>query len=323
MTDNSSHDDTAELGDISSNYSSAANFSVKADEEKKETIKGGDMEINQELIEATVKAVIDSLQQGDVEVKAIVEAPIEEVEESLRMAPGVPTDAELAKIVELTGCKSEAGDWLVVPFMASNCFINSSLRRWSTSTPYQMGSTAVGRPLIKDHNLRDSDEALGFICSANVVIDREVSDKILNGDGYGEYNKEILDREGFVWLHLVAAIPTNSEGAEAVRSRKFSDCSTGTKLEMPDMTCPDCEKVHGRQVSFFETQRDSKGRESLTCPHLIPDPWMQSLMHMHNIPEDEYNFASYAILGGMKHELMEHSVCNKGALSAARILRGE
>lgn len=266
-------------------------------------------ELREEIQKALSTTVTEALEESDEE------------DDELDTHIGEPSPKQLSMINKLIGRESEASEWLVVPFMASNCNPDYSLRAWHRDTPIKLGLTAIGRPILLDHLWGDSRAAVGTIFDAKAVVDYEVSDEILDAGGFRELTEEIVKTEGYRWLYICAAIPRNSETADNIRNRIHSDCSTGSTLSSPYMICPTCSKEHKRDVSFYEKVKGIKGEEFL-CNHLIPSKAMFDMIALYGEEDAEYNFAPYCILGGDRNEMIELSICNRGALPAASIIRG-
>jgi hypothetical protein len=283
-----------------------------------------------EDVESKLQEQTDAIEQLRLAVQDVLslhtqtiseEAESDDGEETLDLHIGVPTSKQLQMINELIGTESSADEWLVVPFQASNCTIDYSLRRWHPSTTLQLAMTAIGRPILLDHLWGDSRASVGTIFDSKIIIDSTAPEDVIKAGGYEEYNREIVEQEGYQWLYLCAAIARNSEAAEGILTRRHQDCSTGSVLSEPFMICPDCTKEHGREVSFYEQTRDAKGKAAFTCNHLIPSKWMLDMVAMYGEDGEEFNFARYCTLGGMRNEMIETSLCNRGALPAASIIR--
>ena len=249
----------------------------------------------------------------------------ESEDDELDMHIGEPTPRQLKLINNLVGRESDTSEWLVVPFQASNSLVDFSLRRWHPTSVIDMALTAIGRPILMDHDWYSAkDASVGTIFDCSIVIDSEAPEDVIKGGGYEEYNREIIEDEGYQWLYLCAAIAKNSVAAEGILSRRLSDCSTGSTLSQPYMICPDCSKEHGRDVSFFERTENAKGKKGdFLCPHLIPSKWMLDFISMYGEEGEDYNFAKYCTLGAARNELIENSLVNRGALPAARVIRNK
>jgi hypothetical protein len=235
---------------------------------------------------------------------------------------GIPTPAQMEAIRRVTAIDSQSEDWLVVPFHASNTLVDSSERRWHPSVMFQMAETAVGRCLMVNHSWSDVTDSFGTIIDAKICRDIQVDPYMLTGVGAEELNKEIIENEGgMLWLYLCAAIPANSQMAEAVRTRQYQDTSTGSLLRDPFYLCPNCQREMGREVSFMEYTLDARGRRQYTCNHLIPSPFMRSLTEAYAEEGEEFQFADYATLGGSATEFLEHSLVVKGALPRSSVIR--
>ena len=226
-----------------------------------------------------------------------------------------PTSAQLRKINEMVGWTSSAEDWIIVPYQASNNLVDFDYRCWHRDAIVGMGLTYPGRPLIFDHAQYDSEKSAAFILESKLVTDESTDKKTLNGGGFGKYNREIIRDQGYIWLYLSAAVPVHSDTAEGILSRRYNDCSTGSILRGAILYCPNCSKDKGREVSFYEKDKN----DEYVCPHLIPSNFMFWLVEAYGI--EDADFADYAILTGNYHEAVELSNCNRGALPMASIWR--
>ena len=226
---------------------------------------------------------------------------------------GAPSAKQTDLIQEFVGREIDPEDWVVVPYMASNNFIDFGYRRWHLDILVQMAKGFPGRPLLLDHDWYESDKAVAFLFDAKLVKDLEVSDETLNGGDFAEFNQQILDEEGYVWLYLCAAIPKNEDDAQAILNRKFNDCSTGSILKNPRLICPNCTAEKGREIGFFDRDKN----DEYICPHLVPSNFMFWLME----GREDVQFADYAILTAEHHEAIELSNVNRGALPAASVIR--
>lgn len=272
--------------------------------------------------------VLQSLKDAIAEVTAfrIGDAVEKETEvDELDYHIGYPTDRQLTSINSLLGYESNAEDWLVCSFHASNVLLDHEMRSWDESSLYQMGMSAIGRPLLLNHQWGDVSSVRGFIFDAKLVKDSEVDEEMLKGAGREEYNKEIIEQnDGMLWLYLSACVSRNSETADAILSRRVSDCSTGSILHDPYMICPDCTKEHRKatgtkeSVGFMDYEVDEKGRKQYRCPHLIPSRWLLGYL---GEEASEYNFARWAILAARDSTFVEHTACVQACLPQARVLR--
>jgi Sec-independent protein translocase protein TatA len=272
-----------------------------------------------EVIEALRKAI-----EGDT--KELEPQLMEESQEEdgLDTHIGEPTPKQLEKINNLLGRESEASEWTVCAFYASNNFIDLSLRRWSESTMYQMAMTAVGRPHLIDHDWSRTESSIGFVFDAKVVKDKYAPEDVIKAGGYEKFNREILEEEGHVWLYLNCAIASTHEAAEDIKARRKSDGSTGSILNRPYMLCPNCSREHGRPVSFMEKEYDPQAKKEVyTCPHNIPSTFILNLLETYGEDIESFNFADYVTLGAVDHQFVEMSSVNRGALPAVKIIRGE
>lgn len=228
-----------------------------------------------------------------------------------------PNDAQLALINQHIGWESKAEDWVTINYLASNNLVDLGYRRWHLNILYQMALGFAGRPFIFDHDWYDSDQAISFIYNTALVRDSDTDEETLNLGNFGEFNRQIVDEEGYVWLMLSVAIARDSEVAKGILERKYNDCSTGSILNNPVYICPNCTRDEGREVGFYEYEEDEKGNKRYKCPHLIPSRWMFYYFG----DDDGVQFADYAILNAEYHEPIELSSCTRGALPAASVIR--
>ena len=231
--------------------------------------------------------------------------------EGLDLHIGEPTESQLKKIKELTGVESSAEEWMVVPIHASNNLVDLGYRRWHKNILEQMAATFIGRPHILDHEWYESECAVSFIFDCQLVTGTP-TDEIMQMGGFEEYNRKIVEKEGYHWLFMNVAISNNHEAAEAIRSRRYNDCSTGSMLTNPEYICPNCSDDLGREVSFNETDDNKR----YICPHFIPSRFAFRLFD-----GDDIKFADYAILNADHHDAIEISSVVTGALPAASVIR--
>ncbi|EKU98028.1 hypothetical protein Lepto7375DRAFT_7287 [Leptolyngbya sp. PCC 7375] len=226
---------------------------------------------------------------------------------------GTPTESQFKAIQQLTNSETSAEDWMVVPFTASNNLVDLGYRRWHQNVLRQMAQGFVGRPHILDHDWYDSESAVSFIFDVKLINDSGTDSKTVEMGGFGDYNKEIIENEGYTWVYMCAAIAKTHDAAEAIRTRRYNDCSTGSILNQPRMICPNCTRDKGREVDFYETDKNG----DYVCPHLIPSRFMFWLFG----DDPDVEFADYAILDAVHHEAVELSSCTRGALPAASVCR--
>jgi hypothetical protein len=222
-----------------------------------------------------------------------------------------PSDNQLKKINEFIGWESEASNWMIVNFRASDNLVNRSYRKWSLNVLELMRIKCIENPLLVDHEWDNSDCSVGFIIDAQIVKTFEApkNQKL----GYEEINQRIIDKEGYVSLILTAAIKSDLTIAESLKHRSIDSCSTGGEIDSVRMICPHCSEEHGKEVSFTET--DKLG--NFVCPHLIPNAWA---MYYDSEEDSEYLIADYIELDG-NYENLELSICNIGNLPNAKVIR--
>lgn len=227
---------------------------------------------------------------------------------------GQPTEQQFEVIQRLTNGSTTAEDWYVVPFTASNNLIDRGYRRWHKNILVQMAQGFLGKPHILDHMWHTSNGMTAFIFDVKLIQDSDCADDIKSMGGFEKYNQEIIENEGYIWLYLNVAIARTHDASNAIETRRYNDCSTGSILTNPRMICPNCSKQYGREVDFYEL--NAKGDDYL-CPHLIPSRFMFWLFE-----GEDVEFADYAILDAEHHEAVELSSCFRGALPAASVIRG-
>ena len=226
---------------------------------------------------------------------------------------GEPTESQFKVIQEMTNADTSPEDWVVVPFAASNNLVDLGYRRWHQNVLQQMAQGFKGRPHILDHDWYDSEYAVSFIFDVKLVNDSETDPEVVEMGGFGDFNREIIDAEGYTWIYMCAAIAKSHDAAQAIMTRRYNDCSTGSILNNPRMICPNCSKEHGRDVDFYEKDKNNE----YVCPHLIPSRFMFWLYG----DDSNVQFADYAILDADHHEAVELSSCTRGALPAASVIR--
>lgn len=238
---------------------------------------------------------------------------------------GNPNPADLATISRLTGQQEQAENWRIVPFLASDNFLNYDYRVWSLNTLRQMAEQYVGASLILDHDIGSAESSVGFIVGSQLFRDDTPSKDLTGASIFDEQNSAIAQREGYHWLCLKGAVEVGTPFDEAVLKRRAQGCSTGFWLYEQRMICPDCSVEHGREVEFEEVTvaTDSKGKTFTrnTCPHTP-----LSLFNLYiwsewrNEDDEEPNWSSYIIRDGLVN-VVELSSCVSGALPATGIIR--
>lgn len=238
---------------------------------------------------------------------------------------GHPTSSDLEVINSMAATEQLATQWRVIPFLASDNFLNYNYRVWSANTLTQMGQKYAGSPLILNHDISDVASSVGFIFSSQLHTDDAVSDQILNAGVFGEMNKAIAAKQNYNWILLKTAVEVDSPFDRAAMSRRVQNCSTGFWLHDSKMYCPDCSEQHGRDVEFTEqtVSKDAKGREhkAYTCPHTPISLLNLAIWNWYKEDgEEEPNWSSYVIKDGLVDPI-EHSAVVSGALPAAQIIR--
>ena len=136
-----------------------------------------------------IRSAIADLQKGVVEVRAV-----EDEETDLDTHIGEPTPKQLKEINTLISRESEAEEWLVVPYRASDNLVDLDYQKWHPSAVAMMGMTFKGRPLMLDHAWGNSDKAFAFIFDSKLIQEESASRDILNAGGFEKLNKKIINK---------------------------------------------------------------------------------------------------------------------------------
>ncbi|NEP53323.1 MAG: hypothetical protein F6K65_32795 [Moorea sp. SIO3C2] len=227
-----------------------------------------------------------------------------------------PPDSKQIKIIrELTGKDSDPEDWLCVPCHASDSLVDRSDESWHPNILNQMLRNHQGCQMTTDHRW-SANASVGFLIQPELMLDPNPSKEILSLIGKQKFNQKICDRDGGMrWLRIVAVLPSDSEAAEKVQSRKYQYLSTGGKLRNPRRICPNCTEIHGREVLYKEKDKDGR----YVCPHVAPSPYLDWAKSRGWVDKD-IKVSDYTILDGTYHNV-ELSFVMAGNLPAASILR--
>lgn len=226
----------------------------------------------------------------------------------------VPNASQLAKINDAIGWESEANNWLIVNFRASDNLVNRSYRKWHKNVLSLMEEKSVGNPLLLDHEWFESNSGCGFIINSELKTSQKAPE--LQKLGYEEINQKIIAKEGYIELILTAAIPnieSNKKWIEAIKNRVINSCSTGGEISGAKLICPNCSEVHGREITFNEL--DKFGNH--ICPHWLPNPYTLEVAET-----DDIEVADYIELNG-NYENLELSICHIGNLPNAKVIRDD
>lgn len=268
----------------------------------------------------TLLEQVDSLLQSGDRLKEAIEKAYGTSEKSvasqtLDIQMGMPTDSQMETILEFTDHESSATDWYVMAFRASDNLIDRSNYRWHSNVQRQMGIDFSGKSLILDHK-HSASNVVGFLASPKMVIESAASPEVLGALGREEHNQEIIRTDGgYVWLYVMGVLEANHPAVADVKSRRFNDVSTGSSLSEVRRICPNCSRDKGREVDFFEEDKNG----DYACPHMIPDPFSRMLWSMFGEGQDP-NWADYCTLDG-RSESIELSFCLEGMLPGAAVLR--
>lgn len=269
-----------------------------------------------------LRSSIEELLSSEVS-KAVENIGTKETDDnsSIKTHIGPPDDEQLRQIIKLTGVESSADQWIVAGVHASNNLLDRSDRRWALNILAGMGMNFVGRPLICNHSWGDVNESRGLVISSALVKDDAsiVPESMLSGAGAEEYNKEIIEKEGLVWLYLCVAIPRSSAAAEMIVTRSANDVSTGSILHSAYLRCPNCERSsNGKEVRMDTYTEDSRGNKIFDCDHLAGSSFLKQVL---GEEYQNYNFSDYTILSAESTTSIELSLCQAGCLPKASVIR--
>lgn len=272
----------------------------------------------------SLRTIIEDVLASEV-TKAVEGIETKELEDDdypgIKTAIGEPDEEQLAQIIKLTGVTSTADQWLVAGVHASNNLLDRSGRRWSNKVLALMGMDFTGRSLIVNHSWEDAEASRGMILSTALLKDDKtiVPEEMLSGAGAEEFNKEIIEKEGLVWLYMCVAIPRTSPAAKMVETRMVNDVSTGSMLHSAYLRCPNCERdSDGQEVRMDTYTEDKNGNKIFDCPHLAGSPFLRAVL---GDEYDNYLFSDYVILDSNSVSSIELSLCQAGCLPAASIIR--
>ena len=213
---------------------------------------------SENLHDLSVQEFTDLLKGCWAELSSDVRVADDIEDDDLDTHIGTPSESQFKAIQQLTNSETSAEDWMVVPFVASNNLVDLGYRRWHPNVLRQMAQGFVGRPHILDHDWYDSESAVSFIFDVKLINDSDTDSKTVEMGGFGDYNREIIEKEGYTWVYMCAAIAKTHDAADAISTRRYNDCSTGSILNQPRMICPNCSKEHGREVDFYERDKNNE-----------------------------------------------------------------
>lgn len=262
---------------------------------------------NSELQQAIEKVVRQQLQES-------MQLVTPQQAANLNFKMGKPSPEQLAKINSYLDYESTADEWFVCCFRASDNFVNRSHRKWHMNVLRQMEKDFLGEVLMLDHDWYSSESAIGFLFDSRMLTTSDADEDIINSPGREQYNRQILQEEGYCSVYLMGAIHSEMISIiEGIKTRRLNDVSTGGLLSGIRFICPNCSREYGRDVSFNE--RDGK---SYVCPHLMPSQW--SKLFFEDEDDEDYQLADYVVLDGT-HDSVELSIVQSGNLPAAMVMR--
>lgn len=230
---------------------------------------------------------------------------------------GMPDESNLAKINSYLDYQSQAAEWCVIPFKASDNLVSRSIRKWNDGVLSQMATQLKGRPLLIDHNWDKVEDSVGFIYDAWMTHSSTCEESVWNQPGKSEKNKAIIAREGYKAVYCLAAVYDDMQSViQGIKSRRLNDCSTGGYLSQMKMICPNCTAEKGRITTFTEVDKN----DEYVCPHLIPSQYTEMYDTSHEDENYQSYMADYLELDGL-FDGIELSIVQAGNLPAARVQR--
>jgi len=215
---------------------------------------------------------------------------------------GTPNADQLAKVQAHApkGINYTADRFVSVPIMASHNLMSYSNGVWDTDSLEAMARQFPGKPAQLNHNWDDVQDSIGLIYDAFLLRSMDAPTHILNAADFFDINRQIVAKDGFIGLIIMAAFPVESAAVDAIAQSRARGISTGG-LTSGEYGCPLCE------LSF----------EDANCPHIPPHPM---LLHLYGSDPD-MNFAPYYVRQGF-HTGIEVSLVVSGNLPGAEVLRG-
>ena len=214
---------------------------------------------------------------------------------------GTPNPDQLAKIQAHApkGITQTADRFVSVPMMASHNLMSFSNGVWDEPSLEAMARLFPGKPAQLNHSWDEVQDSVGLIYDAFLVRSMDAPNNILNASDFFNINRQIVAKDGFIGLVIMAAFPVESAVVDAIAQSRARGVSTGG-LTTGEYGCPLCD------LSF----------ENENCPHIPPHPM---LLHFYGNDPD-MNFAPYYERRGF-HTAIEISLVVTGNLPGAEVLR--
>jgi hypothetical protein len=214
---------------------------------------------------------------------------------------GTPSAEQLAKMQSHApkGITYTADQFVSVPMVASHNLMSFSNGVWDLASLEAMARLFPGKPAQLNHNWDDIQDCTGLLYDAFLVRSMDAPTNILNASDFFDVNRQIVAKDGFIALIVMAAFPVESAVVDAIAQSRARGVSTGG-LTTGEYGCPLCD------LSF----------EDANCPHVPPHPML--LYYYGDDPD--MNFAPYYIRMGF-HTAIEVSLVVSGNLPGAEVLR--
>lgn len=214
---------------------------------------------------------------------------------------GTPNPEQLAKIQTHApkGITQTADRFVSVPMLASHNLMSYSNGVWNLDSLEAMARLFPGKPVELNHNWDEIQDCTGLLYDAFLVKSMDAPAHILNAADFFDINRQIVAKDGFIGLIIMAAFPVESAVVDAIAQSRARGVSTGG-LTTGEYWCPLCD------LSF----------EDANCPHVPPHP---ILLHFYG-NDPNMDFAPYYIRCGF-HTAIEISLVVSGNLPGAEVLR--
>lgn len=156
---------------------------------------------------------------------------------------GPPSDSQLEKmnLYRPVGIEPYTREEVyTVPILATHNLlhtISDGRCAWHPDVINQMGPRMVNRPHITDHDWWSVGSVLGFFYDFDFIETDTAPAAVLDAAAWGEYNRLIIENNGYQRVILHSCIQANSPAIDAIRFKRLADASTGS-LHDTKYICP-------------------------------------------------------------------------------------
>ena len=219
---------------------------------------------------------------------------------------GTPSAEQLALMQSHApkGVTYTADQFISVPMLASHNLMSFSNGVWDGASLEAMARLFPGKPAQLNHEWDEVEDCIGLLYDAFLVRSMDAPANILNASDFFDVNRQIVAKDGFVALIVMAAFPVESAVVDAIAQSRARGVSTGG-LTTGEYWCPTCN------LSF---ERDPS--REVNCHHAPPHP---ILLYLYG-DDPSVEFAPYYIRMGF-HTAIEMSLVVSGNLPGAEVLR--